>query len=275
MLATSLRHLGAEYVARPEPLAAAGAGAMTAIALMHPWANRLGGRRYRAAGRRVDLGGLALPTDEHGLPLHGNLTGAPFAVDALRADRIVAHRIHAADDDRARFAAFPYPHRLEVRARLDGRRGLTVTTTVRPTSGRPVPVAFGWHPYLRLPSGSRSGWELVLPRREHIALDPRRLPTGVRTPERATRVALSGLALDDHFALAGRRAIALGNGTHRVTVGFGSGFPFVQIYAPARRRFVAIEPMTAPIDGLRHGRVPVVTPGHRFATSFTIAVGAD
>ena len=180
MLGTSLRWRGDEYIARPEPLIRNRRGAMTALALMHPWANRLGGRRYRAAGRTVSLAGLDLATDDVGLPLHGNLGAARFTVESAEATRVVASRLHERGDER--FPAFPFPHRLTVEARLDAHRGLTVRTTVEPTGSRPVPVAFGWHPYLRLPESGRARWRLDLPRCQRLGLDHRNLPTGERTP---------------------------------------------------------------------------------------------
>ena len=273
MTGTSLRYRNVEHVVRPEPLGRLRAGVMTGISLMHPWANRLGARRYRAAGRTVDLTALDLPTDAACLPLHGNLCAAPFVVDRIDRHRLDAHLGHEADSPR--FAAFPYPHRLDVSVQLDARRGLTVGTVLRPTGRRAVPVAFGWHPYLRLPASTRSGWALVLPGSERLALGGHKLPTGARTPVRRGRLPLAGTSLDDHFALRAPTALAIGDGERRVTVRFGNGYGYAQVYAPARRRFVAIEPMTAPIDGLRTGTTPSVAPGEQFTAGFTIAVGAD
>jgi aldose 1-epimerase len=43
------------------------------IPLLHPWANRLGGFRYRVAGKDVVLprGENLIPLDGAGLPIHG------------------------------------------------------------------------------------------------------------------------------------------------------------------------------------------------------------
>ena len=62
MLCTSLRHRGEEYVAWPRSLADFRAGSMTAIPLVHPWGNRLGGWEYRVGRKHVDLRGLRSPT---------------------------------------------------------------------------------------------------------------------------------------------------------------------------------------------------------------------
>ena len=56
MLGASLRWRGVELLRRIEDLEAAAAKGSTAgIPLLHPWANRLEGLRYRAAGREVVL----------------------------------------------------------------------------------------------------------------------------------------------------------------------------------------------------------------------------
>ena len=56
MLCASLLHRGSEILRRVDDLAQAAAlGNSAAIPLLHPWANRLDGFRYRAAGREVEL----------------------------------------------------------------------------------------------------------------------------------------------------------------------------------------------------------------------------
>src|SRR5215472_16300273 len=74
MLGASLRHRGVELLGRIEDLDAAAANGSTAgIPLLHPWANSLGGLRYRAAGRSVELdrSSSLLHFDQNGLPIHG------------------------------------------------------------------------------------------------------------------------------------------------------------------------------------------------------------
>lgn len=64
--------------------------------------------------------------------------------------------------------AFPFPHRIEVAVSAREDR-LVIDTTIVPTGRRRVPVAFGWHPYLRVPGAPRSRWQLRLPARGHLA----------------------------------------------------------------------------------------------------------
>jgi len=273
MLCASLRFRGEEYIAWPRTITDFRAGKATAVPLLHPWSNRLASMSYRAAGRRVSLRGLTLPRDPNGLPIHGNLYGAPFEI--VRADRarLTAYLDYGAHPDKLR--AFPFPHVVSVAARLDAGRGLTITTSVEPTSDRPVPVSFGWHPFVRLPRSPRRDWELRWPACEHIEVDARIIPTGARTPQRAQRAPIAGRAFDDHYALGRDRRFAIGDGRRTLNFAFDRAYPFAQLFVPPRRQLVAIEPMTAEIDALGRGRTPVVEPGDRFSASFTMAVTAD
>ena len=51
-----------------------------------------------------------------------------------------------------------------------------------------------------------------------------------------------------------------------LTFVFDRSYPFAQLYAPPRKQFVAIEPMTATVDALGAGTAPVVDAGDRFQT---------
>jgi galactose mutarotase-like enzyme len=168
-------------------------------------------------------------------------------------------------------ASFPFPHELTVAVSL-ATTSLRVVTTVRPAGGTPVPVAFGWHPYLQLPGAPRDEWELGLPERAHARLDRRGIPTGRARPEPAERAALGGRDLDDLYALGPDRRLSLGAPGLRVHLTFDEHYPYAQVYAPAGKPFCALEPMTAPTNALVTGDHPVVRPGSSFTAGFTIAV---
>jgi galactose mutarotase-like enzyme len=268
----SLRYRGHELLALPGGLPALRAGSTLGLPLLAPWANRLGSRRYRAAGVAVDLHGLPLRTDEHGLPIHGLLVGRP----GWRVDRQTTRggtaRVQASIDVDA--PAFPFPHRIEVAAAARDAR-LSVSTTIVPTGRRRVPVAFGWHPYLRLPGPPRSHWRLRLPARTHLLLDGRGLPTGATTPEPGEAEPIRRRTFDDLYRLHSDHRLALetDDGT-AVTVRLDAGYPYAQVWVPAGRPFAALEPMTAPTNSLAEGMTPLVRPGDRFTATFTLSVRA-
>jgi aldose 1-epimerase len=272
MLCASLRHRGEEFVAWPRTLAQFLEGRMTAIPFVHPWGNRLERREYRLGRRRVDLRGLDLPTDPNGLPMHGNLRGAPFDVSRLEANprgaRLVARLDYGAQPDLLR--AFPFPHIVTIEARLD-HNGLRLNTEVEPTGRSAVPISFCWHPFVQIPKSPRRDWELRWPRCERVLVDSRVIPTGERTPQPAERAHLADRTFDDHYALGTDRRFGLRAGARAIDFRFGPTYPFAQLYVPARGNFAAIEPMTATIDALGRGTTPMVKPGDRFRAWFNIA----
>jgi aldose 1-epimerase len=275
LLGASLRHHGEELLALPGGLAGYRDGHVAGLPLLAPWANRLAGRRYRAAGVEVDLDGLALHTDPGGLPIHGTLTAHPgwrlerLAAEAGRA--VLAARFDHGPAWPALLAAFPFPHQLAVEASLDGSE-LLLATTLRATGDRPVPVAFGWHPYLRLPGAPRRDWRLRLPDREHLALDGRGLPTGAATAEPAEAAAVGGRTFDDLYRLGGMRRLGLEAGGRRLLVDYRDGYPYAQVFAPPGGEFVCLEPMTAPTAALSADACPLVRPGAAFTARFAIRV---
>ena len=271
MTGVSLRWRGREYLAVPGGVATLRAGATAGLPLLAPWANRLASRRYRAAGVTVDLEGIPLGVDGNGLPIHGLLVGAPgWRVD--RADtRRGAARLRASIDVDA--PAFPFPHRIEVVVTArDGELG--VETSVIPTGRRQVPVAFGWHPYLRLPSVPRAQWRLRLPARRHLTLDSFGIPTGAEVAERAEASPIDRRTFDDLYALQRNRrlAFAVDDGPS-IELRSDSAYPYAQVWVPAGRRFAALEPMVAPTNALATGAAPLVKPGDSYTAGFTLAVG--
>jgi aldose 1-epimerase len=277
LLGTSLRHRGEELLALPGGVEGYRDGHVTGLPLLAPWANRLAGWRYRAAGVEVDLDGLDLHTDPGGLPIHGTLTahrGWRLERLAADADRAVLEAGLDYGDWPELLAAFPFPHRLTVTFALQGA-SLAVTTTLAATGDRPVPVAFGWHPYLRLPGAPRAAWRLLLPSRTHLELDDRGLPTGKAADEPAEAAPVGERTFDDLYTLdadPAERRLGLEAAGRRLVVGYGDGYDHAQVFAPPGAEFVCLEPMTAPTAALATGASPLVAPGDSFSARFTIEV---
>ncbi len=278
MVGCSLRHRGEEVLGQRGGLRAyVESGSTMGIPFLHPWANRLGASRFAVAGREVDLdlGGLHVKRDAGGLPMHGLLT----AIRGWRVER------HAELDDGGVLAAsfdfgahpllteaFPFPHRVEIEATLAGPR-LTIATAAVATGEVAVPIAFGFHPYLRLPGVPRGEWVLEAPVAERLDLDARMLPTGRREPVSIAPAPLGTRTFDDpYLAPPGGEPFALEGGGRRVELRIGRGYPFAQVYAPGDTDAVAFEPMTAPTNALVVGGpdLPLLEPGHRFLAEFSI-----
>ena len=270
MTGVSLRSRGREYLAVPGGVGALRAGRTAGLPLLAPWANRLAGRHYRVGRVAVDLTRLRLTVDDNGLPIHGLLVGRP----GWHVDRVWTHgdsaRLHASIEVDA--PAFPFPHRLEVRVVLREAQ-LRVETTIIPTARRSVPVAFGWHPYLRLPARPRSAWLLRLPTRRHLALDDRGIPTGRVTREPAERAAIGRRTFDDLYSLGRDHRLAFEDGRGGgVELSCGPGYPFAQVWVPRGRTFAALEPMSAPTNALVDGKAPLVGRGDTLSATFALTL---
>jgi galactose mutarotase-like enzyme len=268
MTGVSLRCRGAEHLALPGGLDALRAGRTTGLPLLAPWANRLSQRRYRAAGVEVDLAGRRLGVDDNGLPIHGLLVGR----DGWSVDRLATRGNTASL--RASIAvdapAFPFPHRIEVAAIVRDAQ-LRVDTTIVPTGRRPVPVAFGWHPYLRVPGARRSQWRLRLPPRLHRVLDDRGIPNGAAHKESAEAEPVGRRTFDDLYGLGRDRRLAFrADGGHSVELHCGKDYPFAQVWVPKGRPFAALEPMAAPTNALVSGGTPMALRGEPFTATFAL-----
>jgi aldose 1-epimerase len=229
-------------------------GSSFGIPLLHPWANRLSGWSYAVDGTSVALeaGAPGLRTDGNGLPIHGLMAAYPgWEVRQDDGRRLVAET--AWQEDGERFSGFPFAHRLALEVEQAPDR-VVVTTTLTPTGGHGVPVAFGFHPYFTLPGVPRERLVLRTPAMARLRLDERSIPTGERERVGPRHAALGDAPLDAHFTDFGTHAcFTIAGGGHELSVELLEGFTHLQLFSPPQRSIVAIEPMTAPIDALRSG----------------------
>jgi aldose 1-epimerase len=275
MIGWSLRHRGEELVAHPSSLEDyVQGGHATAIPLLHPWANRLDSPEYQVGGKRVrlDMNAPNVHTDPAGLPIHGLLAGSPHWQVLEEAPSGLIARLDFATRPEL-MAGFPFAHVLELAAELSDRR-LAIATELRPTGEEAVPVAFGFHPYLRLPGVDREQWLLEMPVTSQMELDERMLPTGRSRPVRIETAPLGERTFDDAFdGLADPPEFAISAGGRRLAVRFEEGYRFAQVYAPARRDFICFEPMTAPGNPFATDRTLFAQPGSSYRARFEIEVG--
>ncbi|MEB3050072.1 aldose 1-epimerase [Mycolicibacter sp. MYC123] len=274
MIGTSLTDDGAELLGQRRGLQAYVADHKTmGIPLLYPWANRLSSNRYRVGDTEVDLvpGEGGVHTDEHGSPIHGTLAADPgWRVVEQSASELVAELDFGSRPDL--LAGFPFPHLLGLAIRLADRT-LTVRTTVTATSAAPVPLCFGFHPYLQLPGVPRDEWVVETPTMRARLVDARGLPTGVLTPHPAATELLGDTVFDDGFdQVAAGAVFAVSGGGRRIEVRFDQGFPAAQIYAPASEDVICFEPMAAPTDALRRGGYAVALLGEPAVAQFSMRV---
>ena len=273
LVGCSLTHRGQELLGQRKGLEEyARSGATFGIPFLHPWANRLAGYAYAVGGHEVELDAESslVRREEHGLPIHGLRPSAlrweaEADGDALRA---------TTEFDAERLEGFPYPHKLAVAASLDDA-GLTIETVLTPASATPVPIAFGYHPYLRLPGAAREDWHVEVPIHEQLRLDAQMLPTGERVDAEVFAGRLGARTFDDAFvAPADASPFVLAGDGRRIELAFLAGYPYAQVFAPSEDDVIAFEPMTAPTNALVDGgaELPLLAPGASYEAVFAITL---
>jgi galactose mutarotase-like enzyme len=277
MVGCSLRYRGEELLGILGGIEAyLNQGKVFGIPLLHPWANRLGGWEYAVAGRtvRLDRGSPLLHVDdrEHCLPIHGAVAaGSDWQVTASEAARLTAELDWAAHPEL--FALFPFAHRVGLDIRL-ADDGLRIETTIEATGDVPVPLAFGFHPYLAPPGAPRERWDVELPALTHLPLDDRGLPTGEHEPRPAERFVLGERMYDDLFGVDEHPArFAVSDTERRLAIELEHGYPYAQVFAPAAHPVISFEPMSAPVDALRtHDGLRCIAPSERASAAFALRV---
>ncbi len=276
MVCCSLEHRGEQLLYLGKGLEAyAEHGSTMGIPLLYPWANRLDRFEYTAAGKSVRFADDRALTsaDDNGLPIHGAIPGLMRWDAASRPDGVgVSGRLAWTSDGLRQL--YPFAHEAEVEVAI-APGALEIATTVRATGSDQVPISFGYHPYLTLPSGgSRDRWRVALPQLERLALDTRMIPTGDRESVGETEFELAGSSWDDGFVVNGLPArFEVRDPTGRgVAVELLEGYPFAQIFAPLGHDFICFEPMTAPANALRSGDgLTVLAPGAKYRAAFRVS----
>jgi len=275
MIGTSLRHRGDELLEQRDGLDAYVKSAKTfGIPLLHPWANRIDGPRYSVAGKDVelDLNSPLVHTEDNGLPIHGLASACPYwEVVGRDTDGLHARLDYGAHEDL--LAGFPFPHTLEIEISLDPD-ALHHTTRLTATTDQPVPVSFGYHPYLTLPGVVREDFLVTFPVRRQMLLDDRGIPTGTDEVANIPPGALGDRTYDDGFSEL-REPIEFGleGGGRRIGVRFDEGYPYAQVWAPPGEQFICYEPMTAPTNALvTHDGLAFAHPDDAYEARFSLLV---
>lgn len=278
-LCSSLSHRGEELLTQNAGVEAyVERGKTMGIPLLYPWANRLAGFDYTVAGRTVavphDPARVAL--DGNGLPIHG-VIGGRLQWELLREPTPGAQSLAAvlrwSEAQPDLFEVFPFSHDLRYEARLAGGR-LEIEVTVNACGEDPVPVAFGFHPYLSPPGAPRERWQVELPAMRHLALDERQIRTGPEQTLAGQTFELAQRGFDDGYdSLAQPARFALTASGRRLELEFLEGYPCAQVYAPPARQLLCFEPMTAPANALRSGAgLRLLEPGESYRATFAVSV---
>jgi aldose 1-epimerase len=299
--AYEMRINGVDVLWRPyESLEAFKASGQTrgGIPFLSPWANRLDEQAFYANGRRfpfdMDIGNVRGTTPIHGLLMRTNR----WAVVDMNADDGQSFVTSRLEFYRAPLwmKQFPFAHVIDMTHRLrDGC--LDVTTMINNLSAEPMPIAIGFHPYLRLPDGGRDQWTVSIGARTRWLLSDAKLPTGQTEPiERAfsepRSVPLKDHDLDHVFSdlvggADGAATMSVQSATHRIEVELGRNYRAAIVFAPKalsapaggaapRGDFVCLEPMAGISNAMNLAHKGVykdlqyIAPGETWTETFRI-----
>jgi aldose 1-epimerase len=271
------RPLVMEFPESSGPVGAAGQ-------LLIPWPNRIRDGRYTFDGRAEQL---VITEAAKANAIHGLTRGLPWTLDA-KTDFSLRMVL--------RLDPMPgYPHTLDLAAEyvLSAETGLSIVVTATNAGDTAAPYGIGSHAYLQIDGGLDSEpAELTVPAGLWLSVDERMIPlcdvpvAGTPYDFREAR-ALRGAALDTAYTDLVRDAdgyarVTLGRGVEGVTLWFGAGLDWVQLFTgdplvePYRRSALAVEPMSCPPNAFADGTGVVrLEPGASVLHTWGIVAGVE
>jgi aldose 1-epimerase len=249
------RPLVMEFPETSGPVGAAGQ-------LLMPWPNRVRDGRYTFDGREEQL---VITEAAKNNAIHGLTRGLPWTLDAKTASSV---RMTLRLDPKP-----GYPHTLDLVAEyvLSAETGLSIVVTATNAGGSDAPYGIGSHAYLQVDGGLDSdSAELTVPAGLWLSVDDRMIPlcdvsvAGTPYDFREART-LRNVTLDTAYTELLRDAdgyarVTLGRGAGGVTMWFGAGLDWVQLFSgdplvePYRRSALAVEPMSCPPNAFESGQ---------------------
>lgn len=216
---TALRFDGHDILV-PAPAATPLGGPFGAF-WMIPWANRLDGGR---------LGPHRLPINRaaEGTAIHGLSRDRPWQIAAEAPDRVLlTQQVDAA----------PYRYDALLAVMLDAA-GLALDLTVTNRGEASMPFGAGWHPWFVRPAGTQLAFRAT----QRCAHDARGLPVSAAADRGIDGGEEAFLGLDTHFpGWDGAATITWPALTLRI-VATGALATNLQVYAPAARQVLCVEP---------------------------------
>lgn len=246
-----------------------------------PWPNRIRQGRYEWDGQQ-----LQVPINEigKGNANHGFTRTLNWQVTANGPHEAVATlRLHPQQ-------GYPFILDLAITYTL-GPQGLTVTQTARNVGADACPYGYGAHPYLTVGTDLVDEAVLTVPAATYLLADDAQIPVGRAAVEGTEFDFRHGAPIgqrrldhaftDLHFEADGRARVALvSEATGRtVTLWMDEHHPYLMIFSgdtlppAARRRSLAVEPMTCPPNAFATGeQVRRLEPGESFTSTWGITV---
>lgn len=245
--------------------------------LLFPFPNRVNEGKYVFGGEKYQL-----PINEitRGHALHGLLYQADFEVVAQGASATGAFLILEYESD-GKAEGYPFKYLLDLDFRLNDE-GFSCKVVVQNLEEKEIPVGFGYHPSFKL-GGRIDEMLLKLPIHSQVALDSRMIPTGEELPsDKCLEFSrIEGDSFNHTFHVDEENALAVTqlydpkqNVSLVVWQHTGPNqFNYLQVYTPASRESIAIEPMTCAPDAFNNGKgLILLQPDETIEATFGVRV---
>jgi aldose 1-epimerase len=266
---------------------------MAGTAPLIPFANYVTRGKYSFLGEEYQLQVTKPRWAPDGIAMHGFLADKPWNLESKQvtgSDATVSYKYTIGEND---FEGYPFQLTAKHEMRLG--EGFSSEVTVRNEGMKPLPLAMGSHPYLRLgeePEETIDGWELTIP-------SSRMLPKNDVNPSNFSVQEVSGTSFDFTkpriigktnfsgilwlFETGEKTTARLSNPETGFTLDLtlNRGYRYMLFYTPSspdyyKRRSLAIEPMCGTPDAFTNGiGLACLEPGRSFTAAYTIRGSYD
>jgi aldose 1-epimerase len=233
-------------------------------AKLSPFVCRLDRGRYTFAGESFEFSHKF----SDGSAIHGLLYNKVFSVVEKTVSpeeaSVLLEYYYKKDDP-----AYPFEYKINIRYTLKTSGRLELETTVRNCSGKPIPMADGWHPYFSL-EGEVNDWLLSFRSRKNIAFDEKLIPLGhmIETSAFYSPARIGDRFFDHCYLLdedqreAAATLLNPENGL-RLSLYTNHSYPYLQIYTPPDRKSIALENLSSAPDSFNnHLGLIILEPDH-------------
>lgn len=249
-------------------------------AKLSPFPNRVKGGKFSFNGTEYQL-----PTnDSKGKnALHGFIFNKAFELDAHNETPYECS-VEFSYAYNGKSKGFPFPFKIRLAYIFSGD-GLECETTVTNMGTEAMPMGDGFHPYFK--TGTKvDRLQLCLPKAQEVELGPDLIPTGKLKPFNDfedSLVAIGSREFDTCLALDVSQAddvahIELYDPDRDLFINLwqetgAQKYNYLQLYIPADRQSIAIEPMTCAPDALNNGMgLITLEPGEKFSAKYGITL---
>lgn len=211
-------------------------------AVLFPFANRINKGQYHYQGASYQL---ECNESSRGHAMHGLVYRQSFDLLSSTIQQDSASIEFEYQQDNLT-AGFPFPFKTILTYTLK-KDSLTLEVAIENTGTKSFPFSLGWHPYFYSTNLEES--TLSMKSQQQIETDEMMIPIGIQNSNFPNPLQLNQEQFDTGFILEAPEVYyKTPDYQLRMNIEQDMSKPYVQLYIPAHRQSIAIEPMTAATD---------------------------